>query len=432
MKACPTEAIRVKKGIANINSSRCIDCGNCLRVCPADAFYVEQDDLASVKEFKNRVVIFPSVMIGQFPEKFTDNQIYNAMLKLWFTHIFEVEQPISVLIDALHEELREAQSKPLISSFCPAIVRLIQYKYPSLVPNIAKLRPPHDLVAFYVRQKFVKQGFKDDDTAIIYVSPCSAKFAAMKKSSENDKSLVQGVVSMKDFYNQVMNALSGPETINSSRMREQLTSEGVLWSLARGEASLFKERAMAIDGVHNVLKFIERLENNEIPELDFLDLKSCDQGCAGGILMTGNRFLTVERLQKRAKELTNAERRYIEGIDTRELKRLMKTQGLKPVNSFTLDTDTSTAIQKMEKANKILCHLPGVDCGGCGAPNCHALAEDIVQGKARMNDCIFLQRKNVFENKLTIDKALAISEKTWGVNRFESDCNKKGGRNEGY
>jgi iron only hydrogenase large subunit-like protein len=69
-----------------------------------------------------------------------------------------------------------------------------------------------------------------------------------------------------------------------------------------GEARKFNRRAMAIDGIHNVVKFLERIESEEVPELDFLELKSCDQGCAGGILLTGNRFLTVERLQNRAKQ----------------------------------------------------------------------------------------------------------------------------------
>ncbi len=46
--------------------------------------------------------------------------------------------------------------------------------------------------------------------------------------------------------------------------------------------------------------FLERLESGDVPELDFLELKSCNLGCAGGILLSGDRFLTVERLQKRA------------------------------------------------------------------------------------------------------------------------------------
>jgi Na+-translocating ferredoxin:NAD+ oxidoreductase RNF subunit RnfB len=46
-----------------------------------------------------------------------------------------------------------------------------------------------------------------------------------------------------------------------------------------------------------------------------------------------------------------------------------------------LDENRMKALEKMKKINSILCQLPGIDCGACGAPNCHALAEDMVRGK---------------------------------------------------
>ena len=37
----------------------------------------------------------------------------------------------------------------------------------------------------------------------------------------------------------------------------------------------------------------------------------------------------------------------------------------------------------------------GMDCGACGAPSCHALAEDIVEGMANEDQCIFLMREKL-------------------------------------
>ncbi|MCP4159894.1 MAG: ferredoxin, partial [Deltaproteobacteria bacterium] len=39
--------------------------------------------------------------------------------------------------------------------------------------------------------------------------------------------------------------------------------------------------------------------------------------------------------------------------------------------------------------------LPGIDCGSCGAPTCHAFAEDIVRGRAVITSCIFVLRKRI-------------------------------------
>jgi len=432
MKACPTEAIRIIDGVAQIRDERCVDCGNCLRACPHDSIYVEQDSLAQLNDFKYRVVLFPAVLVGQFSTKYSVNQIYQAMMNLGFTHAFEVEQPIQLLIDAIKNNVGLENKKPLISSFCPAIVRLIQAKYPSLVDNIVQLKAPHDLAAHFVIEKMRLKGISRNEIGIFYVSPCSAKMAAVKRPLGEKESIVDGLINMNDFYNQMMNVIPKQEELDTSGFRKNLSRDGIVWSLPRGEARHFKDRSMAIDGIHNVVKFLERLENEEIPEMDFLELKSCDQGCAGGILLTGNRFLTVERLQKRSKKYPGSS-----SFDTQTAIALLtgsklKAEPIEPKPVFVLDKDRIKALDKIEKIDKILCQLPAIDCGACGAPNCHALAEDMVQGNAKMTDCIFLQKRYLKENKITLDRAARSLDVIWGEKRFEADCTKKGGRNEGF
>lgn len=432
MKACPTEAIRVVDGLAEINTRRCVDCGNCLRVCPADAFYVEQDDLELLKGFKYRILLFPSVFIGQFSETFSEDQIYSALLQLGFTHAYEVEQPIGWLSEAIEECAVDNVERPLISSFCPAVVRLIQCKYPSLAENIVNRKAPHDLAAHFALGQLEKEGAKPGETGIFYVTPCSAKMAAVNQPVAEKKSVVNGIINMKDLFNRVMKIITGVEEKDTAHFRRNLSSEGILWSLPRGEVSIFKSKTMAIDGIHNVVKFLERLENDEVPELHFLEMKSCNQGCAGGILLSGNRFLTVERLQKRAARYPDFSFLKIDESQKKKVKEKLVSQKVKPDYAFSLDENRAKALEKMKKADKILCQLPGIDCGACGAPNCHALAEDVVQGQAKLSDCVFLQNKYLKQQKMNPEKAWRRLENIWGNKRFDADCNKKGGRNEGF
>jgi Na+-translocating ferredoxin:NAD+ oxidoreductase RNF subunit RnfB len=432
MKACPTEAIRIVNGVASICSERCVDCGNCLRACPAKAFYVEQDDLQKILEYKYRVVLFPSVLIGQFPEKYSEDQIYQALLKLGFTHIYEVEQPIQWLSEEIKKKTGRNREHPMISSFCPAIVRLIQSKYPALVDNIIPLKAPHDLAANFAIEQLKVGGADENEIGIFYVSPCSAKMVAVNQPFGEKKSVVNGIINMKDLYNRIMKVIPKEKTEDFSDLRKNLSRDGILWSLPRGEARQFKSRAMAIDGIHNVVKFLERLENDEITGLDYLDLKSCSQGCAGGILLTGNRFLTSERLQKRALRYPFASKIEVQGVNKKTVQKQLQTDKIESKSVFVLHEDRTKALERMQKASKILCQLPGIDCGACGAPNCHALAEDMVQGKAKMTDCIFLQKRLINENKLSVEKGFKKLEKIWGEKRFDADCNKKGGRNEGF
>jgi len=432
MKICPTEAIRIVNGVAVIDNQRCVDCGNCLRACPADAFYVEQDDLSKINNYKHRVVLFPSVFIGQFSEIYSEGQIYEALLELGFTHIFEVEQPAGWLMESIKDFSGENIHRPLISSFCPAIVRLIQCKYPSLTAHIVRRKAPHDLAAHFAIEQLKKEGAKEDEIGIFYVSPCSAKMAAVNQPVAEKESIVTGVINMKDLYNRIMKLIPTKEKMDTSGFRRHLSREGILWSLPRGESAWYRKKSMAIDGIHNVVKFLERLENDEVPEIDFLELKSCSEGCAGGILLTGNRFLTVERLQKRAARYPKAAQVEVENAAKELVKKKLVADEIKPEHVFVLDQNRSKAIEKLQKINDILCQLPGLDCGGCGAPNCHALAEDMVKGKAKMTGCVFLQNKYLKEQKVKPEKAYKNLEKIWGKQRFEADCNKKGGRNEGF
>lgn len=432
MKSCPTEAIRIRGGVAVINPDRCVDCGNCLRACPVEAFFVEHDTLEQLNNYKYRVVLFPSVMIGQFPEIYGEGEIYEALIKLGFTHILEVEQPINLLIQAISRNAQVSGNKPAISSFCPAIIRLIQSRYPSLVENIVPVKAPHDLAACYAVDMLEKEGATRADIGIFYVSPCSAKMAAVKRPLGELKSIVDGLINMNDMYNQIMHVISKKGEKDTSHMRKNLTRDGIVWSLPRGEARHFKRKSMAVDGIHNVVKILERMENGEMPELDFLELKSCHQGCAGGILLTGNRFLTVERLQKRSKRYPIADKTDVSDFNCTGIKDKLKAEPIQPNYVFALDANRIKALEKLQKVDRILCQLPGIDCGSCGAPNCHALAEDMVQGKAKMTDCIFLQNRYLNENKISVEKATKNLERTWGKNRFDADCNKKGGRNEGF
>lgn len=432
MKICPTEAIRVVEGKAVIDGKRCVDCGNCLRACPADAIYVLYDSLCQIEPYTCRVVLFPSVFIGQFSEKYSEDQIYSALLELGFTHIFEVEQPAEWLMESIRESHQEVSEGPLISSFCPAVVRLIQCKYPSLTGNITQRKAPHDLAAHFAISRLRKQGVPREEIGIFYVSPCSAKMVAVKQPVAEEKSIVTGVISMKDLYNRIMKLIPEQTHRDTSGYRKYLSREGILWSLPRGEASWFRKKSMAIDGIHNVVRFLERLESGDVPELDFLELKSCNLGCAGGILLSGDRFLTVERLQKRALSYPRAAQVVTDSFDKNEIKRLLVSDKIEPDPVLVLDTDRTVALRKMQRIHTILCQLPAIDCGGCGAPNCNALAEDIVQGKARLLDCVFLQNKYVSEQKIRPENAFKSLERKWGVNRFDADCNKKGGRNESF
>jgi ArsR family metal-binding transcriptional regulator len=163
--------------------------------------------------------------------------------------------------------------------------------------------------------------------------------------------------------------------------------------------------------------------------IDFLEMRSCYQSCRG-ILLTGN-ALYVERLERRlsvpaAQSINKNQIR----VDTAVLQKKLIIERINPKPVYIFGSDRTRAMDKMNKVQRIICFLPGIDCGACGAPNCHALAEDMVNGKAKMSDCVFLQQMWEDEGKIQTGKAYRNLEKKWGIDRFKADCNKRGRRNE--
>nr|MDA3835865.1 4Fe-4S binding protein [Spirochaetales bacterium] len=305
MKNCPTEAIRLIRGKAHVNANRCIDCGQCMDACPYSAIVVEQDDFEKIFNFSHRVAVLPSVFIGQFPDDIPESYIFQALLEIGFTEIYEAEFGVDILNSIGNRFSTYADDKPIISSYCPAVVRLIQIRYPTLVKHINLLKPPVEITALYAKKKLLDQNIPEKDIGMFYVTPCAAKIAAIKTpDTTRTGNLFDGVINMDYLYNLVQHTITKQKKKFSQASESiplpPLSRQAGLWSLTSGESSTVPGRTLAIDEIHNVIEFLEILEDEEISTIDFLELRACAEGCAGGILTPGNRFLTKERLHHRS------------------------------------------------------------------------------------------------------------------------------------
>ncbi|MDO9510208.1 MAG: [Fe-Fe] hydrogenase large subunit C-terminal domain-containing protein [Bacteroidales bacterium] len=429
MTVCPTEAIRVKNGTAHIIDNRCVDCGKCFRHCPVKAIIIDHDDFNRIFKFKHRIALVPSVIIGQFPEEITTRQIYSQLYEIGFNKVVEVEQGVEILHEAMSKYMIEnPDNKPHISAFCPAIVRLIQVKFPTLVDNLIRVKPPLDITAGYLRKMLIEKGEATEDIGIFYVTPCAAKIAAIKSPVGEETSSITGVINMDLIFNKVYRSIkTGKKDHCVVPDSQPLKSRGVLWSLTHGEADEFEGRCLAIDEIHNVIEFLEKLENDEIQGVDFLELRACDQSCAGGVLASGNRFLTVERLRKRANSSEEQQNDTIpprsESINDYHDKLLNDSSIsiITPRSMLKLDEDMGEAMRKMDNVNQLMKCFPRIDCGACGTPNCQALATDIVQGNGKIEQCFYIQHLMRDRDVLDARETSRINGEIWGPDKIDTD-----------
>jgi len=431
--ACPTGAIHVEDGHPRLDPNRCVDCGRCYIACPVNAIYIEQDDFQTVYDCKYPVLLMPSIFMAQFEDKIKEKTILSALYHIGFKHVFEVEKSVDFIRDEMQKLNQENDGlKPVISTFCPAIVRLIQVKFPVLVPNLYLSKPPLDLTALYIRKLLTEEDHVPaEDIGIFYVTPCAAKIAAIKSPATEEESPVTKVINMNFLYSKVMRVIKQGEyqLCEDSRTRfHRLSKASLNYTLTGGEVNLLKEgRNLAIDGIHNVSEFLEKLEDEDIQDIDFLELRACDESCSGGILTANNRFLMTERQRKRMQKSPDE-------VDAEDNDLLNYTDYLaqhkrvlghvEPRSMDKMDDDLATAMQKMKRAFEINQNLPQVDCRICGYQSCKNLSEAVVKGDAEVEQCIFIQRILEHCDKMDISESMKVMTKIWGTKKTSSSIAK--------
>ena len=174
---------------------------------------------------------------------------------------------------------------------------------------------------------------------------------------------------------------------------QQLSSSGLVgisWASSGGESSaLLRDKYLAADGIENVIKVLEELEDDKLNDLEFIELNACAGGCVGGVLNIENPFVARAKIQSLRKYLPVSLNRFDQRDNS--IDDFMWTAQLEYMPVFRLDNDRSVALRKLKEMNSICESLPGLDCGLCGAPTCRAFAEDIVNGDVSIDQCVKMQ-----------------------------------------
>lgn len=388
LKHCPTEAIRVRGGRAHIIDERCIDCGECIRICDYHAKVAVTDDLSIIHGFPHAIAIPAPTLYGQFKGIKTISPVLDALKAVGFEDVFEVARGADIVSRAIHEKLREpGLPKPLISSACPAVVRLIQVRFPDLIPNIVDVRQPMEVAAMIARQEFCKKhDCRPEDVGVFFITPCPAKMTAIRSPIGQEKSAVDGAISMMEIYGQLLPHI---DRIIKNPTPASATYYGVRWATSSGEASaVCPDNSLSVDGIHNVIRVLEEIENNRLNDLVFFEGNACLGGCVGGPLTFENNYVAKNAIRKLAS--TCPKEHPSDNVPASLMTKypLYNDKPIEPNSAMQLDDNIIVAMQKMERMNAILETLPGYDCGSCGSPTCRTFAEDIVGGFCGEMDCI--------------------------------------------
>lgn len=392
IKRCPTEAIRVRNGHAQIENRLCIDCGECIRTCPYKAKKATYDKFEDFADYKYKIALPAPALYGQFEELTDMDYLLTALIEYGFDEVFEVARAAEIASDYTRRFLEDNIDfpRPVISSACPVIARLIGIRYPLLRNQVLPVLAPIEIAARLAKKEALERHpeLSEEDICVLFISPCPAKISYVRSPLGIEKSDVNGALSISDLYfglRSKINSIKEPYVDSKSGII------GIGWASTGGEAkALFNDKYLAADGIENVIKVLDEIDNGNIKNVDFVELNACSGGCVGGVLNIENPYIAKARLQTLKRYLPVSMNRDKLGGEKYDWEEQIAYE-----HAGSLASDRKEAMQKMRDIEAIWSSLPQIDCGSCGAPTCRALAEDIVKGRARMENCVIVMKNRL-------------------------------------
>ena len=397
IKSCPTEAIRVIAGSITIIRDLCVDCGECLRACDMKALGLDDDDWDLIRAHGEVDAITDPTFFAQFSSYWHPERAREALLGNGINMLFDDVEDAFDLSAYATARMIEGMSKdqlPLISIYCPAVVRLIQLEFPELLSRLILIENPLEIAAEMWRKR--TKSF----APLTLVSPCPAKITMVRDPVGNQPSSIQHVVSMKKVVHTLM--ASGVKVSSDSPGLDLEGRRFAEWARRGGESKHILKfskrdlRIIAVSGLRNTMDLLEQLELGRLRGVDFVECRTCDIGCFGGIAVAESRFLSHMKHRNIETDWALMPER------AEQLDAMLANEKLWKMNEpipskqrLPLSSDLSEAMSRLKQMKAVFAELPHIDCGACGRPSCKAMAEDVAREQGEITDCIFKLREDI-------------------------------------
>ena len=402
MRACPTEAIRVRDGKARVLHELCIDCGSCLKACSRGVFSATTRTLDEFSHFAYKVAIPSPVLFGQFPLDVRPEQIADGLLAAGFDAVWDYGVEMRLVTRAIVDYVEAWRGpRPVISITCPVVVRLLQVSYPRMLEQLIRVHPPREVAGREIKRRYSEElGLEPDQIAAIYVTPCQARTVSIMQPAEGGRSYLDGAVGIPQLYNDVLaEAREAAASAPAERGRDPVRSAIMLrWSTRRPLADLLqRHRYLSVTGLPNVIRVFDDIEKGKLKDIDFLECNACWSGCSNGNLTVDNVYVSLAKLQHLMRDLPETDPETEAEVARRYPQEEFSTERAFEPRERVVVGDLRERVRRLKEAERIAASLPGLDCGLCGAPSCAILARDAAAGEAKTTDCVFVSRRRLEE-----------------------------------
>jgi iron only hydrogenase large subunit-like protein len=404
LRVCPTKAIRVKNKKAIRIVDQCIGCGECIRICHEGAVSAATEGPELLKRDHVAIALVSPVLYAQFPGVMPKD-ILLGLRQMGFEHTIDMSYFLEIFQFATEEFINRNRTSqtapwPLISPVCPVVVRLIAFRFPNLLPNVLPVLRPVALMAREVKSHLIPEYSKKGEKVVLYyINPCPTKKEPSCLPGRKQDGSSEIALGINDIYPELVkhvDQIKAADGIPFYQTRFEYetcaTGNASMWAMSGGEiADMDTDKSLAVSGMEETISYLEKIELGLFQDIEYIEFRTCREGCLGGALNAIDKYLAKGAVQKMIKRFGLGRRLHRENIMRMYEKGEFQSEK-KPAKLTSLfgAHKEALSIDSMRKIEKVLELIKGKDCTACGAPDCRTFAEDVVRGDAALKECLFV------------------------------------------
>ncbi len=286
--ACKIKAISINgDNAACIDNEKCTSCGACVYQCPFGAimdksYILNVVDLIKKSDKNSKYKVY-AMVAPSISSQFTYaklGQVISGLKELGFFTV--VEAALGADMVAKKESMELSEKGFLTSSCCPAFVAYVKSAFPELQKYIS-----HNLSPMATLAKYIKD--TTENAKVVFIGPCTAKKA--EAQLEKVKPYVDAVLTFEELQ-----ALFDSKDIDITALGEDVLDNasyfGRIFARSGGLSDAVKQglseqgidfelKAIACDGIEACRVALMRKSKNAL-DANFIEGMACIGGCIGG------------------------------------------------------------------------------------------------------------------------------------------------------